>query len=329
VDTRRFPGGLRPITDHAHARGVDSIVWFEPERVARDTWLANERPDWVHGGRAGGLLKLGEPHVREWLTDHVDALLTSEGIDLYRQDFNMDPLEYWRGNDAEDRQGITEIRHVEGYFAYWDALRERHPGLLIDSCASGGRRNDLETLRRAVPLLRSDYIMEPVGNQCHTHALSLWFPFHGTGSSKTDPYLIRSTLGPNYIACWDQRDESIDWPRIREIMDQWKAFGPYYFGDYYPVTPYTLANDAWIGWQFHRPDLSGGMVHVFRRDQSPYVEAVFPLHGLEPDTAYRVMNVDAPDTAVVQPGAELMAQGLRVTVAERPGTGFFVYEEQP
>lgn len=30
--------------------------------------------------------------------------------------------------------------------------------MLIDSCASGGRRNDLETLRRAVPLLRSDLL---------------------------------------------------------------------------------------------------------------------------------------------------------------------------
>jgi alpha-galactosidase len=50
------------------------------------------------------------------------------------------------------------------FLEHLDELRRRHPNMLIDSCASGGRRNDLETLRRAVPLLRSDYIMEPVGN---------------------------------------------------------------------------------------------------------------------------------------------------------------------
>ena len=102
----------------------------------------------------------------------------------------------WRRNDAPDRQGITEIRHVDGYLAYWDELLSEHPNMLIDSCASGGRRNDLETLRRAVPLLRSDYILEPIGNQCHTYALSFWVPFYGTGVGAIDPYLFRSVICP-------------------------------------------------------------------------------------------------------------------------------------
>ena len=74
----------------------------------------------------------------------------------------MDPLAYWRAADVPDRQGITEIRYVTGLLAYWDELRRRRPDMLIDTCASGGRRNDLETLRRAVPLWRSDYAFEPV-----------------------------------------------------------------------------------------------------------------------------------------------------------------------
>ena len=110
----------------------------------------------------------------------------------------LTPCAYWRRNDAPDRQGITEIRHVTGYLAYWDALLQEHPNMLIDSCASGGRRNDLETLRRAVPLLRSDYIIEPVGNQCHTYALSFWMPFYGTGTGAIDPYLFRSVMCPSF-----------------------------------------------------------------------------------------------------------------------------------
>ena len=90
--------------------------------------------------------------------------------------------EYEERDDTEDRQGITEIKHVTGYLAYWDELRRRHPDMLIDSCASGGRRNDLETMRRAVPLWRSDYAFEPVGHQCMTYGISLWLPFHGTGT---------------------------------------------------------------------------------------------------------------------------------------------------
>jgi len=124
------------------------------------------------------LLNLGNPAAREWLTEHIDKLLTEQGIDLYRQDFNMDPLTFWRATDAPDRQGITEIKHVTGLLAYWDELRRRHPDMLIDSCASGGRRNDLETMRRAVPLWRSDYAFEPVGHQCMTYGISFWLPYH-------------------------------------------------------------------------------------------------------------------------------------------------------
>ena len=104
---------------------------------------------------------LGNPEARKWWTEHADELIRSEGIDLYRNDFNIDPLGFWRGNDSEDRQDITEIRHVEGFLGYWDEFRRRHPDMLIDTCASGGRRNDLETLRRAVPLLRSDSSSNP------------------------------------------------------------------------------------------------------------------------------------------------------------------------
>jgi len=152
VDAVRFPRGLRAISDYAHSKGLKTLVWFEPERVAAETWLTKNHPEWVLGGAKGGLLNLGNDTVRKWLTEHVDRLLKEQGIDLYRQDFNIDPLGYWRGADAPDRQGISEIRHVTGYLAYWDELRRRHPNMLIDSCASGGRRNDLETMRRAVPL---------------------------------------------------------------------------------------------------------------------------------------------------------------------------------
>ncbi len=327
VDTNRFPGGLRPISDHAHAKDVNIIVWFEPERVAADTWLTQNHPEWIHGGKEGGLLKLSDPACVAWLTDHIDTLITEQGIDLYRQDFNIDPLDFWRKNDTEDRQGITEIRHIEGYFAYWDELRRRHPNMLIDSCASGGRRNDLETLRRAVPLLRSDYIMEPIGNQCHTYTLSSWFPFYGTGTSKTDPYLIRSTLCPHFTACWDQRDDAIDFATIKRLMDQWKSFAPNYYGDYYPLTPYSLGTDAWIGWQFDRPEAGEGMVQVFRRETSPFLTARFPLYALVPEAKYRVTDLDHPDDAKELTGKELVEDGAPVSIVQKPGTAFLVYKK--
>src|SRR6202011_2481771 len=105
----------------------------------------------------------------------------------------------WNMGDPPGRRGITQIRHVTGFLAFWDELRRRHPNLLIDCCASGGRRNDVEAMRRAVPLWRSDDFGDPVGQQCQTYGISLWLPYHGSGMSPTDPYALRSAMFPSYM----------------------------------------------------------------------------------------------------------------------------------
>jgi alpha-galactosidase len=325
VDTDRFPGGLRAITDHAHAQGVKSIVWFEPERVTPGTWLYDTHPEWLLGPEGETkLLNLGNPEARQWLTDHVDRLINEQGIDLYRNDFNIDPLAFWRGNDPEDRQGIAEIRYVEGFLAYWDELRRRHPNMLIDTCASGGRRNDLETLRRSVPLLRSDYILEPLAQQCHTYGISFWIPFYGTGINSTDPYVFRSQMCPHTTDCYDMRNRDLDYESLRRLYNQWREVAPYMLGDYYPLTPYSLENDVWMAWQFDRPDLGAGMVQAFRRPGSFYEAARFPLRGLDPDATYVVTNLDggAPQQMT---GRELMDEGLAVALAHRPNAAVITY----
>jgi len=186
VDLQRFPHGLKAINDHARSRGVKTLVWFEPERVAQDTWLMTNHAGWViptpsSGGATHNLLNFGSPEAERWMTNHVDKLITEQQIDLYREDSNIDPLRFWRSLDAPNRQGMTEIGHVTGHLAYWDELARRHPEMPIDACASGGRRNDLETMRRAASRTRSDYLIEPIGEQCHTYGIALWLPYYGTG----------------------------------------------------------------------------------------------------------------------------------------------------
>ena len=325
VDTTRFPRGLRAISDHAHERGVKTIVWFEPERVHPGTRLYEQHPEWLLG-REGEqkLLNLGDPAARQWLTDHVDRVLTEQGIDLYRQDFNMDPLPFWRANDAEDRQGITEIRHVEGYLEYWDELLRRHPGMFIDSCASGGRRNDLETMRRAIPLWRTDYRCEPVGTQCCSYGISLWLPLSGTGAADADQYVFRSNMVPFTNCLFDVRNRRLDYGLLRRLAAQWQQIAPYYLGDFWPLTPYSTENGAWMAWQLDRPDLGAGAIQVFRRAESVYESARLRLRGLDPEARYRVRNLDAP-RARTMPGHELMDPGLLVQVHDQPGAVVITY----
>ena len=332
VDTERFPRGLWNITDHAHAKGVKSIVWFEPERVTPGTWLYENHPEWLLGcDGETKLFDLGNPAARQWLTDHVDRLIREQGIDLYRNDFNINPLSYWRDNDLEDRQGITENKYVTGFLAYWDELRHRYPNMLIDTCASGGRRNDLETLRRSVPLLRSDYILEPVSQQNHTYGIAFWIPFYGTGINSFDAYVFRSQMCPHSTACYDMRlqgksAKKQDFETLRRLYTQWLDISYYYFGDYYPLTPYNPENDVWMAWQFDRPDLGEGMVQVFRRADSIYEAACLKLRSLRPDTNYLVTDIDAPDEQKHFTGSELIQKGLPVVVNESPGAVVIIYK---
>jgi alpha-galactosidase len=326
VDSKRFPRGLRAITDHTHRRGVRSIVWFEPERVTPGTWLYEQHPEWLLGTDGGTkLLNLGNPEARSWLTEHIDRFLNDQGVDLYRQDFNMDPLPYWRANDAWDRQGITEIGHVTGYLAYWDELRRRHPAMLIDSCASGGRRNDLETLRRSVPLLRSDYIFEPIGQQCHTYGISSWLPAYGSGMITSDTYVFRSVLCPFLNACWDVRRHDLDYSTLRALVKEWREIAPILWGDYYPLTPYTLENDAWMAWQFDRPEAGMGVALFFRRENCPAQAIEVALQGVEPKARYEVVlsTVVGQESVWDCLGEELGT--LLVTIPKAPGSAILRY----
>ena len=338
VDTERFPRGLRAISDYAHSKDIKTMVWFEPERVSANTWLTENHPEWVLGGADGGLLDLGNPEALNWLTNHVDELLTQQGIDVYRQDFNMDPLDYWRGNDAENRQGITEIKHVTGYLAYWDELIRRHPNMLIDTCASGGRRNDLETLRRAVPLWRTDYQYEPVGEQCQTYGISFWIPYHGGGNvadasadyggaghTSVESYAFWSTCYPSINSAIDIRVKEIDYEALRKLHRQRREIVDYYYGDFYPLTPYSLENNVWIAWQFNMPESGEGMVQAFRRPENETDTCIFTLHGLAPESDYKLNTFDVAGEAVMS-GGELMETGLAIPIKDCPGAAVVMYE---
>ena len=330
VDPVRFPKGLRELSDLMHENSKKVMVWFEPERVHPDTWITEKHPEWIHGGAKGGLLRLGDPECRAWLTDHIDKVLTEQGIDYYRQDFNIDPLPFWRANDAEDRQGITEIRHIEGYFAYWDELLRRHPGMLIDSCASGGRRNDIETLRRAVPLLRSDWYNAPGGQQCLTYGMSLWIPYQGTGVIyERDAYWTRSSMVTEMSYGPDAKGiDTFNFNRLKGLVDEQRLIAPYFFGDFHPLTPYTLAEDQWMAWQFDRPDLGEGVIQVFRRESSPYESARFALQELDPAARYSVKNLDEPEAREIA-GQELAGPGLPVTIPKPASAVTFIYRRIP
>lgn len=323
VDRTRFPDGFKPISEWVHARGKKLIVWFEPERVGdSNSELAREHGDWLLGKR---LLNLGNAAARDWVVERVDSLMRDGGIDHYRQDFNIDPLPLWQGEDSPDRQGLTENLYVQGYLAFWDELRRRRPDMLIDSCASGGRRNDLETMRRSVPLLRSDY--QPANTwqaqQGQTYGLSFWLPYYGSGVYSVDTYGVRSFFMPGFGLGGNQ-----DLAKAKVLFDECRLVAPRMLGDYYPLTGYSLALDQWMAWQFDRPDHRDGVVQAFRREKNAQPAQTFKLSSLATEARYELRNLDEPGTTTAL-GKDLMTTGLTVQIPNAPGAAIILYQQAP
>lgn len=292
---KEFPNGLKPVSDACHKLGLKFVVWFEPERVAPGSQIAREHPEFVFGGANGGLFKLSDPVARRWLTDLLSKRISEFGIDVYRNDFNIDPLSFWRQNDAPDRQGITEIRYVEGHYEMWDELLAKHTGLMIDNCSSGGRRIDLETCMRSVPLWRSDTSCSPGHpdwNQAQACGLSLYIPFHTACGWTPEPYDFRSSATAGAICQFAYLDDDFPVALAQATIAEARQDAKFWYGDFYPLTSCTTTPDHWAAYQFHRPDLNAGLVLVFRRAESGYTGLEVALKGLNPGATYTVEHVD-------------------------------------
>lgn len=299
------------------------LMWFEPERVAQGTEIATKHPDFVFGGASGGLYKLNDPAARRYLTDLLCQRITDFGMDVYRNDFNIDPLGFWRANDAADRQGMTEIRYVEGHYAMWDEMRARNPGLWIDNCASGGRRIDLESIMRSAPLWRSDTSCSPghaEWNQIQTYGLSQFVPLATACVWTPRAYDVRSAATGGLICQFDFLGRDFPLKEARAALAEAKENRKFFYGDFYPLTAASIAPDVWMAYQFHRADLNAGIVLAFRHAQSNYPSLAVTLQAIDLQAGYAVEFVDEAraKTQRTMRGAELAGEmELRIPKREQ------------
>ena len=247
----------------------------------------------------------------------------------------MEPRPFWNAADAPDRVGMAEIQHITGLYQMWDDLLARCPGLLIDNCSSGGRRIDLESMSRSIPLWRSDVQCFPgysgAAMQGQTHGLGLWAPLSAGCCDREDSYIFRSAMGPGldlimYEFEKDTRKHfSLDW--LRKHLGELNQTRELFLGDFYPLLSFNLAEDGWAAWQFDRPDLGAGAVLAFRRPQSPLVGAALLLKGLEPETQYEFRDADG-GTVTQGAGKDWMAKGLRVDMPDKPAAKLLIYKKR-
>jgi alpha-galactosidase len=358
-----YPEGFKAISEPLRRAGRKFLLWIEPHRVCQGTpWYQfKDRPNWLLGlkdGKAeykqrnldwkiphddprwviwesrrsqiteGDLLwNMGEPEARRFLTDWLSDRINEFGLDWYREDFNIAPLEYWQGADPPDRVGMTEIRFIKGLYAMWDELLRRHPYLAIDNCASGGRRMDLESIGRSTALWRTDWPADAIHRQCHTFGLLSWVPLQmtdGAALKKGNEYEIRSSMTAGLNAKLEGPDDETSAAQAKALIEQYLSIRKYYYGDYYPLTEYSQAKDAWVAYQLNLPEAHEGLIVVLKRPSSVRDRQVLHLHDLNRDATYEVNNLDKGEAQTIA-GAKLMSDGLEIRLSNKPDSALIVY----
>lgn len=160
VDETVWPDGLGPLIETVTSLGMEFGLWVEPEMVNLDSGLAREHPDWILRGRDDlpiparqqHVLDLAHPDAWQYLLDRLDTLLAEHDIAYLKWDHNRDLLEAGAADSGRPR--VHE--NVQALYRLLAALKRRHPGLEIESCASGGARVDLGILEHTDRVWTSD-----------------------------------------------------------------------------------------------------------------------------------------------------------------------------
>jgi alpha-galactosidase len=326
-----YPDGMGPVAAAALAHHMIYGLWFEPERVIAGTPLAQLFPqDMLTDGipnQTTLLANFGRPDVQNYFLNVLKGFMALPGFRVYRQDFNMDPLPYWRYADQPDRQGVTEMKYIEGLYSYWDHIAASWPDSLREECASGGRRIDLETIRRMQIHQKSDYWFDSDVDQATIWTLSQYLPNNviSIPLNRTDDYSFHSAMASSLCLGWVADAPGFDVKRAQLLTRRYLDLRPLLIGAWYPLLQYSRSPSDWMASQFHRKDLGQGMVLAFRHDACPYRSIEVALHGLEPGAVYQISR-DQPGRAEEVSGAELMKR-LILTLPEKHSSELVYYRK--
>jgi alpha-galactosidase len=169
VDEEVWPEGLWPIVDRVRARGMQFGLWFEPEMVNLGSAIISEHPEWLLAPSRGAgpsirhqhVLNIAHPAAWDYVYGRLDALISEYAVDYIKWDHNRELHEAAR-RQAYDKPGVNA--QTMALYRMLEALKERHPSLEIESCASGGGRVDLGILQHADRVWTSD-CNDPVERQ--------------------------------------------------------------------------------------------------------------------------------------------------------------------
>ena len=320
VDTSRYDNGIIELSSYAKEKGLGHVLWYEPERVYRGTNFYNkgiENEQWIIDiGDDNLMWNLADEDAFTYYCEYLLRSMKENGVTIYRQDFNFPALDYWKAADDQyygGRVGICENHYVTNLYRYLDYLTENIDGLIIDNCASGGKRLDLEMTYRSIPFWRSDYNCSVPSNlfevtQSHTYGISFWLPISGTAFNMTNEYSSRSDIMPLFLMDFyaNTSPQFSFYHEQRDLMT----------GNYYPVDFGSFDKDRILAMQFTTYDAHSGEVFIYKRSDVKDTEYTAVLNGLDPSVIYNIYDYDYPDKIYTLTGEELMNTGFTTTLPD-------------
>ena len=349
LDKNKWPDGtFLEMTKTLAANGTKTLLWVEPERLGvKDFDAFCKNYGYVSSWKIGkNISNLGNPACLEWTYNKIKTVLEETGADLYREDFNTNPASAWEEADFEEglfRTGITENKYIQGHLELWNRIIKycaaTGKSTVIDSCASGGRRNDLETMRRAVPFLRSDADRSTAEIRLSmTTTVMKWLPYNGSSTLApfssdlaATKYLSRVSFLPinAYGAAWT-RDTTFNFDTLRTALDEWQRISKYYYDDFYALTPYHnhTNNTGWTAWMFFDADDDSGVLQVFRQSGSAENSYKICLKGVRDDTLYNLNDIDGVNSFTAIKGSQLK-NGITITLANPSSASVIFIVETP
>lgn len=353
LDQNKWPDDtFKESVDYAREHGTKTFMWFEPERVTMVDGLVKNygyKKEWAipKGDGVRYLNNLGIPECLDWTYGQIVTTLEQTGVDMYREDFNVDPYIYFDKYDAEqgeNRDGITENLYVQGHYELWDRIiaycAENGKCTYIDSCASGGGRNDLESMRRGVPFLRSDSDRTTIALRlAMTTSLTKWLPYTGAMAKEsagqltngnTDIYTLRATMLPKiaYQAAFYHEADTLDWDALLQSQEEWNVYKDYFYYDFYTLTPYydVLNTRYWTAYMYFDGESGKGVLSAFRPVDCVADTCTVKFKGVEADKFYSLRDLDGVNSAEKVSGADLIA-GYTIT-ASNPRTAIVIYIDE-
>ena len=338
LDPVKWPGKtFLESTEFARAYGMKTLVWFEPERVTDPENLAlnfGYDPAWAIRMPGSPVISnnIGNPACAAWTTGRITKMLRENRVELYREDNNCDAAALWAQLDAEEgenRRGITESRFIIAHYQMWDeiiACTSSYGGCaFVDSCASGGGRNDLESMRRGVPILRSDSDRTSSALRLSmTSSFNKWIPFCGANTKEkeselapkgiSDKYVWRASYLPilNVDAQFVYADEG-DFDILRFGLKEWKRVSPYLLCEFYVLTDPHGGEDrsGFTAFCYFDPESESGVLLAFRQEECAESALHISLPFAQEGESYTLTDEDSGEETSVGKDSSLFFEAPR------------------